>query len=95
MCTKGINEETTWRNVMENEKVTVAIESNEASKNFDPYCCAIQIKAGGSVGHIPREISQNCYFFMKEEGGEINGNGIHELIPFFGSLRGTEYDMDF
>ena len=51
---------------MENEKATVAIESNEASKNFDPYCCAIQIKAGGSVGHIPREISQNCYFFMKE-----------------------------
>ena len=34
MCTKGINEETTWRNAMENEKVTVAIESNEASKNL-------------------------------------------------------------
>ena len=46
---------------MENEKVTVAIESNEASKNL-----TVLFRAGGSVGHIPREISQNCYFFMKE-----------------------------
>ena len=45
---------------MENEKVTVAIESNEASKQLHPYCGAIQIKSGesdGTVGHIPREIS--------------------------------------
>ena len=27
-----MNKETTWRNAMENEKVTTAIESNEASK---------------------------------------------------------------
>ena len=26
------------------------------------------------VGHIPRESSRHCYFFLKEEGGEINGN---------------------
>ena len=63
--------EATWRNAMENEKVTVAIESNEASKQIDPHCCAIQIKSGESVvtvGHIPREISRHCYFFLKEDG---------------------------
>ena len=72
-----VYKETTWRNAMENEKVTVAIESNEASKQIDPYCCAIQIKSGESVvtfGHITREISRHCYFFLKEKGGEINGN---------------------
>ena len=62
---------------MENEKVTVAIKSNEASKQIDTYCCAIQIKSGESVvtvGHIIREISRHCYFYLKEKGGEINGN---------------------
>ena len=52
---------------MENEKVTVAIESNKVSKQLHPYCCAIQIKSGesdGTVGHIPREIS----FSKKTEG---------------------------
>ena len=34
---------------MENEKVTVAIELNEASNQIDPYCCAILIKSGESV----------------------------------------------
>ena len=32
----NVYKETTWRNVMGNEKVTVAIESNEASKQIDP-----------------------------------------------------------
>ena len=39
------------------KKVTVAIESNEASKQIDPHCCAAQIKSGASVvtvGHIFR-----------------------------------------
>ena len=72
-----VYKETTWTNAMENEKVTVAIESNETSKQADPYCCAINIKSGESVvtvGHRPREIYGHCYFFLKEEGGEINGN---------------------
>ena len=72
-----MNEETTWRNAMGNEKVTAEIESNEASMQIDTYCCAIQIKSGESIvtaGHIPREISRHCYFLLKEEGREINGN---------------------
>ena len=72
-----VYKETTWRNAMENEKVTVAIESNEASRQIDPYCCAILIKSGESVvtvGQITREISRHYNFFLKEKGGEINGN---------------------
>ena len=66
-----VYKEITWRNV------TVAIESNEASKQIDPHCCVIQIKSGESVvtiGHIPREISRHCFFFLKKEGGKNNGN---------------------
>ena len=58
---------------LENEKVTIAIESNEASKQIDPHCCAMQIKSGESVvtvNHIPREISRHCYFVLKEEREE-------------------------
>ena len=67
-----VYKETTWRNAVEHEKVTVATKSNEASKQIDPCCCAIQIKPGESivtVGHIHREISWHYYFFLKEEGG--------------------------
>ena len=42
------------------KKVTIAIESNEASKQIDPHCYATQIKSGASVvtvGHIFRYIS--------------------------------------
>ena len=27
-----------------------------------------------TVGHIPREISRHVYFFIKTEGGSVNGN---------------------
>ena len=57
-CGYHVYKETTWRNAIENEKVTVSIEQNEALKQIDPYCCAIQIKSGENVvaaGHIPRE----------------------------------------
>lgn len=60
---------------METEKVIIAIESNEVSKQTDPYSCAIQIKSGESivtVGHKTRQISRHCNFFSKEGGGEIN-----------------------
>lgn len=62
---------------MVNENVIITIETNEASKQIDPYCCAIQIKSSDclvTVGHIPREISRHCYFFMTEEGGKIDGH---------------------
>ena len=50
------------------KKVTIAIESNEASKQIDPHCYATQIKSGASVvtvGHIFRYISRPCCFFFQ------------------------------
>ena len=28
----------------------------------------------GTVGHIPREVSRHTYFYIKEEGGRIDGS---------------------
>ena len=56
---------------------TVTIETNKASEEIDPCCCAIQIKSGESgvtVGRIPRENFQHCCFFSKEQGGRVNGD---------------------
>ena len=44
-----VYKETTWTNAIENEKVTVAIESNEVSKQVNPRCCPIHIKSGESI----------------------------------------------
>ena len=71
--------ETTWTNAIENEKVTVAIESNEASKQVNSRCCPIHIKSGESIvkGEISGRFQEDfsaLLFLLKEEGGEINGN---------------------
>ena len=59
-------------------KVKVLIETDQKSKDVDPYACAIKCMVGSpemlkTVGHIPREISRHTYFFLKEEGGTIDG----------------------
>ena len=87
-CGYHVYKENTWRNATENEKVTVAVELNEASKQIIPYCCAIQIKSSGSVktlGHIPREISWHCSFFLKE-GREINSTTYQPSPNFLQTL---------
>ena len=67
---------TTWDQAKVGDKVLVEIESNNKSKEIDPYCYSIrtlvnqQIK---TVGHIPSEISRNVYFFLKDEHGHIDG----------------------
>ena len=70
----------TWQNAKSGDKVKVEIETNKSSKSIDPYACAIKIKhkffdTWLTVGHIPREISRHCYFFLKE-GGNITGHLI-------------------
>ena len=103
VASRGYNmyKETTWRNAMENEKVTVAIESNEGSKQIDPYCCAIQIKSGESVltvCHMPREISRHCYFFLKEEEGRLMVMCLVQLIdlhPFHQTVWKSLWFNDF
>ena len=69
-----------WQNAKSAENVKVEIETNKSSKSINPYSCAIKIKhmlfdTWLTVGHIPREISRHCYFFLKE-GGNITGHLI-------------------
>ena len=73
--------ETSWSNAKEGDEVKVELETNKSSKKIDPYACAIRareeyFKGWKTVGHIPREISRHVYFFMKSEGGSVNGRVI-------------------
>ena len=66
-----------WKNAKAGQRVKVEKETSGTSKSIDPCACAIKIKNrffdnSITVGHIPRDISRHCYFFMKE-GGEISG----------------------
>ena len=55
----------TWQNAKSGDKVKVEIETNKSSKSINPYVCAVKIKQIFSltVGHVPRKISRQCYFF--------------------------------
>lgn len=69
---------TTWIRAKAGDKVKVSIETDKKSRDIDPYACAIKCMVGSpemlkTVGHIPREISRHTYFFLKEEGGTIDG----------------------
>ena len=51
-----------------------------ASLDLDPCACVIKIKhrhfdAYLTVGHIPREISRHCFYYIKE-GGVIAGHVV-------------------
>ena len=59
------------------QEISVQVETNEDSKKVDPYCCAIKAMVFGkleTVGHIPREVSRHTYFYIKDEGGRIDGS---------------------
>ena len=52
-----------------------------SSKLTKVFACAIRakeeyFKGWKTVGHIPREISRHVYFFIKSEGGSVNGTVI-------------------
>lgn len=75
---------TTWRNIHLHEQVGVSKETNEISKEKDPYCCKITItrvdRIGPvTVGHIPRELSRFVFFFL-HEGGSVSGT-VASLTP--------------
>ena len=68
---------TTWKNAKAGQKVKVQVETNKSSKESDPYAYAIKVKNNFfdnwmTVGHIPREISRHCFYFI-QEGGSISG----------------------
>ena len=70
----------TWQNAKSGDKMKVEIETKKSSKSIDPYACPIKIKhkffdTWLTVGHIPREISRHCYFFLKE-CGNVTGHLI-------------------
>ena len=70
---------TCWTNAKVGEKVIVELERKKTSLDTDPYACAIRIKNRYfenliTVGHIPREISRHVHFFIKTEGGKVNGH---------------------
>ena len=54
--------------------------TGKSSLEVDPYACVIKIKhryfdAYTSVGHIPREISRDCFYCIKE-GGVVTGHAV-------------------
>ena len=68
-----------WIKAKVGDKVTVELETTASSLETDPYTCAIRIKIKCfsnliTVGHIPREISRHVHFFIKTEGGKVNGH---------------------
>ena len=72
-----IYKNTTWENVEIGQEISVQLETNADSKKIDLYCCAIKTMVSGkleTVGHIPREVSMHTYFYIKEEGGCIDGS---------------------
>ena len=76
---------TTWLNAYDGERVLVEIETNAESKMVDPYCCAVKIKNNlqiwTTVGHIPREISRFVFYFIQDEGGNVEGTLLSTVYP--------------
>ena len=76
----------TWENI--GQEISVQLETNKDSKKIDPYCCALKTMVSGkleTVDHIPREDSRNTCFYIKEEGGRIDGSVLstrYRLLPF-------------
>ena len=68
-----------WINAEVGDKVTVGLETTASSLETDPYACAIRIKHKYfsnliTVGYIPHKISRHVHFFIKTEGGKVNGH---------------------
>ena len=62
-------------------RLKLSSKLTKVKKKIDPYACAIRakeeyFKGWKTVGHIPREISRHVYFFIKSEGGSVNGTVI-------------------
>ena len=68
-----------------NDEVKVELETDVKSLSTDPYASAIKARHSyfvdwKTVGYIPREISGDVYFFIKEEHGKV-----------FGTLKSLKY----
>ena len=61
-----------------NEEVKVELKADVKSLSTDPYASVIKARHSyfvdwKTVGFIPREISGDVYFFIKEEHGKVFG----------------------
>ena len=70
-----VSKETSWSNEKVIEKVKIKIKANQSLIAIDPYACAVKAKekyfdGWKTVGHVPSEISQYIYFFIKKENGK-------------------------
>ena len=70
---------TSWIHSKVGDKVTVELGTTASSLETNPYACAMGIKNKYfsnliTVGQIPREISRHIYFFVKMDGGKVNGH---------------------
>ena len=75
-----VYKETTWSKAKVGDEVKVEVESNLKSiaHDHDPYSCAIKARheyytGSKTVGHVPRKILRQAYFFIKQEGGRVYG----------------------
>ena len=104
--------ETSWIKTGHGETVKVELETSQSSKKVDPHACVIcakeeYFKGSKTVRHIPREISDNVYYFITTEGGSVYWAVIYakfglstipvvyELIYIFVSLWETKHNIDF
>ena len=73
-----VYKDTIWGHAKVGDRIDVQIEDDPNSKLADPYACAVKSRHPFfnmlvTVGHIPREISRHVYYFIKEEGGHVDG----------------------
>ena len=65
--------------------MTTEIKTNK--DKIDPCYCVVKAMLGNPLkvatgGHIPKEISRDVYFFLKEEGGKVKGFFYLQNIDF-------------
>ena len=75
-CGCHVYKNTRLVNIKEGNQVQVEIKANKDSIKVDLYACSIRVKGKyfditKTVGHIPKEIYQHVYFFIKKEDGWI------------------------
>ena len=73
-----INKNTTWENVNKGQEIPAQSETNEDSKKIDSYCCAAKTIFSRKLETVGRlqKVSGHTYFYIKEEGGRIDGSAL-------------------
>ena len=70
-----IYKNTTREDVNIRQEISVQLEANAGSTKIDPYCCAIKTMVSGKLETVGLQGRfQDIYFYIKEEGGRIDGS---------------------